>query len=581
MSQDGDKAQAAATASSFIQISNLNNLNLMPESAKKTINMFLQQGADPSDNVLLQDLENTAPEANGYESQSNGVIDMLKSLQRKFVEEKTVLEKNDKDASNAHNMLKQDLTLTIANTEKVRKEKQVTKATRIASRTEKTSDKNDAAKMLAADEKYTKKLKADCRQQASIFVDRQKLRAEEIVAIEKAVEIISSGAVAGSATKHLPKLLQEGQATSLAGLRSSTNVAVQLQLQRNVEQFLQAQADKINSRILSVIALRVGADPMIKVKKMIADMIVKLTDQAASEATHKGQCDDDLAENKATRIAKTDAIATLQAEIDQLASKSTKLSQDIQTLTDAVKALDKATTTKTAIRQADTVKNKATVKDAQNAQEAIAQALSVLKDFYEKAGGATALVQQEQEPSFSNDAAPVKGSPVTDAAAFKGSQGESNAVLGMLEVIASDFARLEAETKSSEETDKTKYVEFMDDSKMDKIAKQADIEHKKEVKDKAEQDKVVATGDMADQQTFLNAALSTFEKLKPTCLAPPMSYEERAARRTAEVNNLRQALIMLESEASEDELYSGMKASGGAATSAAERASRAATDVTL
>ena len=45
-------------------------------------------------------------------------------------------------------------------------------------------------------------------QKAADFESRQQLRAEEIEAIEKAIEIISSAAVQGNAEKHLPTLLQ-------------------------------------------------------------------------------------------------------------------------------------------------------------------------------------------------------------------------------------------------------------------------------------------------------------------------------------------------------------------------------------
>ena len=61
---------------------------------------------------------------------------------------------------------------------------------------------------------------AECEQKASAFESRQQLRAEEITAVEKAIEILSSGAVAGNAEKHLPGLLQVKK-SSLAQLRAS------------------------------------------------------------------------------------------------------------------------------------------------------------------------------------------------------------------------------------------------------------------------------------------------------------------------------------------------------------------------
>merc|ERR1719486_141455 len=62
---------------------------------------------------------------------------------------------------------------------------------------------------------------------AQAFASRQQLRTEEIAAIEKAIEIISSGAVSGAADKHLPAFLQK---SSFAQLRSQGRSPSQAQV---------------------------------------------------------------------------------------------------------------------------------------------------------------------------------------------------------------------------------------------------------------------------------------------------------------------------------------------------------------
>ena len=69
--------------------------------------------------------------------------------------------------------------------------------------------------------KFLSDVEATCAQKAADFEERQQLRGEEIEAIEKAIEIISSGAVAGNAEKHLPGLLQV-KSTSFAQLRADS-----------------------------------------------------------------------------------------------------------------------------------------------------------------------------------------------------------------------------------------------------------------------------------------------------------------------------------------------------------------------
>merc|ERR1719504_517582 len=94
----------------------------------------------------------------------------------------------------------------------------------------------------------------------------------------------------------------------------------------------------------------------------------------------------------------------------------------------------------------------------------------------------------------------------------------SGGVVGMLEVILSDFTRLEAETSSGEETAATEYDEFMTDSKDDKAQKTTDIEHKTAEKQDQSQTLSVKKGDLEGTQEELDAALAYFDKLKPTCV---------------------------------------------------------------
>merc|ERR1719387_980051 len=96
-------------------------------------------------------------------------------------------------------------------------------------------------------------------------------------------------------------------------------------MQERADQYLQNQAKKINSRVLSMLAQRVSFEPFKKVKKMIKDLIYRLMEEATEEATHKGWCDTELATNEQTRKEKTLAIETLNAEIDSLVAEIAQL----------------------------------------------------------------------------------------------------------------------------------------------------------------------------------------------------------------------------------------------------------------
>merc|ERR1719316_1790116 len=235
---------------------------------------------------------------------------------------------------------------------------------------------------------------------------------------------------------------------------------------------------------------------------MITDLIARLEEEAAAESEHKAWCDEQLSTNEATRKEKTEAVEMLHAEVDELEASIAKITEELADLAAAIAELDAAMKKATEIRSAEKAKNTATIADAVAAYDAVGKALAILKDFYAKAGTATALLQKASDPQiFESDA----------DASYKGMQGRKDGVVGLLEVIESDFKRLEAETKAAEEAAVKEYDEFMADSKADKEAKEADVEHK------------------TFKKQDLTASLAYYDKLKPSCINAAVSYEDRVA----------------------------------------------------
>merc|ERR1719231_1370450 len=156
-----------------------------------------------------------------------------------------------------------------------------------------------------------------------------------------------------------------------------------------------------------------------------------------------------------------------------------------------------------------------------------ASALVVLKEFY----SAHASLLQKQVPEM---------------AAYKGMQSAKGGVVGMLEVICSDFARLYADTKAAETAAQTEYDAFMKEATESKKAKH-DLEFKTSLKkDQAEFDKGETEKDLEATQTELDRALEYQEYLKPVCLEVHVSYEERVKRRQEEIDALKQAYEILD-----------------------------------
>jgi len=515
--QSGDIAQVQISAAVKSPLSRLRDFDIIPDKAKKAIDSFLGESLD---------LDDAAPEANAYEFQSQGIIDMLKDLHTKFIAERTDLEKEETESRQYYEMLMADLQDEIDNANAGLEKDRTDKAKTLKSKADAVGQLADTVTVRDEDTKFLDDTMATCEQKASDFEARQQLRAEEIEAIEKAIEIIETK-VAPKALVQQP-MAQFGKVTALAQLRSNAaNPAVW-----QVAEFLQQRAKQLNSRVLDAMAARVTKDPFKKVKKMIKDLIDKLMEEANEEAAHKGWCDTEMATNEKTRKEKSDAVETLKSEIDELTASVAKLTEEITELTEAIAELDAAVAKSTAMREDEKAKNTATIKDAQEAQTAVAAALTVLREFYAKADKATAFVQQPAMPDQP----------------YKGMGGMAGGVVGMLEVIESDFARVEAETSAAEAQGAKEYEEFMSDSKVDKAGKARDIEHKTSSKENAEAAITEQTSDLEGTQKELDAAMRYYDKLKPQCVDAGESYEDRVARRKEEIQSLQDALKILNGE---------------------------------
>jgi len=298
--------------------------------------------------------------------------------------------------------------------------------------------------------------------------------------------------------------------------------------------FLNEQARKSGSRLLSELALSAQANPFGKVKKMIKDLIVKLMEEGTEETEHKGWCDTELTTNKQTRDKKTADVNELNSNIEDLTATIAQLTQDIADLAAAVKELDAAMAKETEERNAAKAANTQTIKDAKAAQVAVEQAMAVLKDFYAKSATATALVQQ-----------PASDAPETFDKAYTGMGASGGGVVDFLEVILTDFSRLESETTSSEAQEDDEYKTFMQESKKDKALKENESKLKSGTKTDKESALQQANTDLKTTQEQLDKALEYYEKLKPTCVDSGITYEERVKRREEEIVSLQEALKIL------------------------------------
>merc|ERR1719261_992772 len=260
-------------------------------------------------------------------------------------------------------------------------------------------------------------------------------------------------------------------------------------------------------------------------------------DQANEEADQNAWCTTELGTNKMTRDTKSDGVDQLTSQKDLLTAEIAKLDEEISSLTSAIAEINKAVAEATVNRQEEKATNEQTIADAKEARAAVAHATAVLKEFYRKAAAATALVQSEAEP---------KKNPFQKA--YKGMGGESGGIVGMLEVIESDFARLQMDTETAEDTSDTEFRRFSDASDTDKAAKTQQMKDRTKLRNSKKAALTDTAANLKAMQEELDTALAYYDKLKPSCVDSGQNYEERVARREAEIQGLEESLRVLEGQ---------------------------------
>merc|ERR1719424_1793321 len=284
---------------------------------------------------------------------------------------------------------------------------------------------------------------------------------------------------------------------------------------------------------------RDGADVFGKVKGLISEMIAKLTKEAEAEATEKAYCDEQTAKTEAKKAELEGDIAKLTAKIDQAASQSAARKGEVKELQAELAALAKSQAEMDSIRRETHANFKTAQAELTQGLTGVRKALGVLRDYY---GGAAALIQDDASfgAFMQQPAAPQQHAK---------SGGAGGSIISILEVCESDFANNLAKEEAEEADAASEYEKTTQENKVTKMTKSQDAKYKG--KEATGLDKAISefSGDRDTSNTELDAVVEYYGKIKERCIAKPETYEDRKARREAEIRGLKEALEILQNEA--------------------------------
>jgi len=517
---------------------------------------------------LIQEDETEAPTGDG-EFHSGDIVATLEKLQKDFRGRKTQL-----DQIEGQNTRDFEATIQAKTDEKTTAE---------GGKRTAESDKSNAEANIATasddtvleeatlkdDELYMKDLTERCELKAREWDQRSQMRAGEVAALTKAIDIIKNRAKANESANKRALLLQKGSAAPLekADVRDSVEesdlggadlsflqmssprkqlrgmAAVQegtaARRQKAIENLVN-KASTLKSPLLSALAMKLKADPFSKVRRLVQELIERLVKEAAAESSKKGWCDTSMGKATHNRDSNMDAVMTLNAETMASEAKKATLEEEIATLTQEISDLNDALAKQTKLRTEEKAENMDTLDKAKAGLAAVKDAYDVLQSFYKNAAkGKVSLVQ----------ASPVdEDAPGVHGGAYQGGQAKAGGIFAMLDVIVSDFERTIRVVTEAENDSNRAFVEFERETKSSIMSKETG-KSQAQMDLKETNQKIAENMENLDMhQKMLDDALKELEDLKPACVDTGMSYADRVAKREEEIDALKKAMCELDGE---------------------------------
>merc|ERR1719460_2775699 len=453
-----------------------------------------------------------APDPAAYKSQSGGIVSTLEDMLEKAKAEHAEAQKAEANAQFDFDMLKQKLEDAMAYGDKELAESKKEKAAAEEAKGVAEGELATFEKNLADDEKHLEDLHHECMTKATEFEESQHSRGEELTALQKAKTILEekTGGASDRAYSFLQLSSQSKTKTRNEEVKDRIFSLIQNLAKQDGSKALMLLSQRIQS------AAMMGADPFAKVKGMIQEMIEKLVEEAQKEASHKAFCDKEMSETKAKRDDK-------QTELDDLNTKIAKLKEEIATLQKELAAIAALQAEATKMRAEDAEAWAAAKVDFEGGVEGVGMALKVLRDYYAEK---EALLQAKHDKAT----------------------GAASGIIGMLEVIESDFTKMLADGTAKEEMAVAAYEKLTQDNKIATTEKSTAVKYATKDQKETEEALISLKEDKEGVTKELDAVLEYWDKLQPMCVAKPESYEERKKRREAELAGLKEALRILEEE---------------------------------
>ena len=504
--------------------------------AQKTAEVLLQ--TDPAEVMAAGDMQS---HKKSYSFKGGNIIELLKQLKLKFEDDLTQVEKEETNRVNSYNLAKKARDNSITAAEKSKDEKTDLKAEVDEELAEAKSDLEDEEGELEADSGTLETTDKKCSVKTSEWEERSNTRSGEIEAINVAIKILAKVANVRTEAPSNPVPPASPVFLQIEEVDVSTDPKMKAVV------YLRQKAASLHAKALERLAQEVEAhlgSPFDIINNDIQKMIFRLMAEQKDEDEHKHWCDLELEKTSVSIDDKQDKMDDLQAKIDDAEATVGELTEEIKAADEMVAEIVSFMKEATEIREVGKKENDLAIKDSEDSQEAVSNAIAVLTDFYKESG------EIAKEPyEFVQKGVDLPDDPDTWDSSYSGVSDPSaqpGGIITILEKCNEEFATMEADTKAQEASDQDAYDSDMQEHDIEKAKRSKEAEMKGAEKKRL----VEKTASMEKNRKHVSdeheATVQYQKDLQPACVEGDSTYEDRKAARTEEIEALHNSQVILE-----------------------------------
>merc|ERR1719321_807182 len=374
-------------------------------SPSRVMTMFMQKKGKQTEDPNLAKFEGRGGGDATYVAKGGDVTEILKKMLMEYEDDLVALEKAEAETKAAYDLADDAKKLAIAASTKSKETKEEVLGEKGQELSNTKSDLKEAQDALLADTTVLKETETTCKKRADEYEQHMSTRDGELAAMQQAIEILEK--VTGVRTpedKGITLFLQLGSVRKHQDPRAAVIAVLRKVGGSKSHVMLSKLADKIEKLSNEQMP---GSQVFDQIKNMIQKMIFHLMDEQKNEDEHKHWCDKEITNTELMITEKTDKSNDADSTITQLAEKIQALKNGIKDNQKFIATTEEEIATRTEDRAANKKENEATIKDAEDAQEAIAQAIAVLRTFYKETGE----VAKESWEAFVQTSAHVEPEP--------------------------------------------------------------------------------------------------------------------------------------------------------------------------